>query len=80
MRQELLTVAELAGFMRVSLSTAYGLVHRAGFPAIRVGRQIRIPRDRLLTWVHERGGLSRPPRTTVSGTAPQTGARPVRPA
>ena len=51
MADQLLTVAELAGRLRVSKSTAYGLVREPGFPAVRIGRQIRIPTDELRAWL-----------------------------
>lgn len=38
-----LTVAEVAGIMRVSKMTVYRLVHNAELPAIRVGRSFRVP-------------------------------------
>ena len=38
-----LTVAEVAGLMRVSNMTVYRLVHSGELPAIRFGRSFRIP-------------------------------------
>lgn len=38
-----LTVAEVAGIMRVSKMTVYRLVHSAELPAVRVGRSFRVP-------------------------------------
>jgi excisionase family DNA binding protein len=38
-----LTVAEVAGAMRVSKMTVYRLVHSGELPAIRVGRSFRVP-------------------------------------
>lgn len=45
-----LTVREVANFMRVSRTTVYDLVHEGTVPSIPMGRQIRIPRVRFLTW------------------------------
>ncbi len=38
-----LTVAEVAGLMRVSKMTVYRLVHGGTLPAVRVGRSFRVP-------------------------------------
>jgi excisionase family DNA binding protein len=38
-----LTVAEVAGVMRVSKMTVYRMVHAGELPAIRVGRSFRVP-------------------------------------
>jgi excisionase family DNA binding protein len=37
-----LTVAEVAGMMRVSKMTVYRLVHNGELPAVRVGRSFRV--------------------------------------
>jgi excisionase family DNA binding protein len=38
-----LTVAEVAGVMRVSKMTVYRMVHSGELPAVRVGRSFRVP-------------------------------------
>jgi excisionase family DNA binding protein len=38
-----LTVAEVAGLMRVSKMTVYRLVHSGDLAAVRVGRSFRVP-------------------------------------
>ncbi len=38
-----LTVAEVAGIMRVSRMTVYRLVHSGELPAVRVGKSYRVP-------------------------------------
>lgn len=38
-----LTVAEVAGLMRVSKMTVYRLVHAGELPAVRFGRSYRVP-------------------------------------
>jgi excisionase family DNA binding protein len=40
---QFLTVAEVAGLMRVSKMTVYRLVHGGDLPAVRVGRSFRVP-------------------------------------
>lgn len=39
---DFLTVAEVAGVMRVSKMTVYRLVHSGELPAVRVGRSFRV--------------------------------------
>ena len=51
-----LTVDEAAAVARVARSTIYELSHAEGFPAVRFGRAIRIPRDSFLRWIEQRAG------------------------
>ena len=46
-----LTPKEVAEELRISLPVVYQLCNRADFPAIRVGRAIRIPRVGLESWL-----------------------------
>jgi excisionase family DNA binding protein len=48
---DLLTVRELAARLRIGSQTAYRLCKTAGFPASRVGGQIRIPVEALEEWL-----------------------------
>ncbi|CAJ1585622.1 helix-turn-helix domain-containing protein [[Mycobacterium] wendilense] len=41
-KAQFLTVAEVAGLMRVSKMTVYRLVHNGELPAVRVGRSFRV--------------------------------------
>jgi excisionase family DNA binding protein len=47
----ILTVEEVRRALRLSRAKAYELVHRQGFPAIRFGRTIRVPRDAFIRWL-----------------------------
>ena len=38
----------------VSQSSAYELMHQDGFPSMRIGKRILIPRDRFLEWLDRR--------------------------
>ncbi len=56
MEQELplvMRVADVQRALMISRLKAYELVHQAGFPAVRIGRAIRIPRDAFIRWLHE---------------------------
>lgn len=43
-------VQEILGVSRV---VAYELTHRRGFPVVRIGRCIRVPRDAFLRWLEQ---------------------------
>jgi excisionase family DNA binding protein len=47
----LLTVRDLAALLNIGRNNAYEMCHRPGFPAIRLGKQVRIPRDALMRWL-----------------------------
>ena len=44
----LLTVKEAAALMRIGRDTTYALVAHRRIPCVKLGKQIRIPRDALL--------------------------------
>ena len=54
-----LTVAETAALLSVSEPTVYELVHREGFPSLRIGRAWRISRAGLETWVAKQAAQTR---------------------
>jgi excisionase family DNA binding protein len=51
-----LTILDLQKVLGISRVMAYELVHRQGFPAVRIGRCIRVPRESLLKWLYSQGG------------------------
>ena len=44
------TVAKLLG---ISQSSGYELMHEKGFPAIKIGSRIVVPRDKLIAWLED---------------------------
>ncbi|TWH73302.1 excisionase family DNA binding protein [Modestobacter roseus] len=48
-----LTVAEVAGIMRVSKMTVYRLVHGGELAAVRVGRSFRVPEPAVRAYLAE---------------------------
>jgi len=50
---EVLTVDEAAELLRVDRRTVYSMIKRKKIPARRLGRVIRIPKQKLLTWLAE---------------------------
>ena len=47
------TVAQVLG---VSISSAYELMHEMGFPALRIGSRIVVPKEKFRRWVETRAG------------------------
>ena len=52
---EMMTVPELAQYLRISKPTAYALVNEGKIPSARFGRQIRIYRGDVLEMCHKAG-------------------------
>jgi excisionase family DNA binding protein len=48
-----LTVAEVAGIMRVSKMTVYRLVQSGAMPAVRVGRSYRVPEKAVRDYLRD---------------------------
>ena len=53
-----LTVEEAAKLLGVSRIKGYELAHSEGFPAMRLGRKLLIPRDRFLAWIDQQAGTA----------------------
>lgn len=49
--QNFMTVAEVAGVMRVSKMTVYRLLHSGEVESIRVGRSFRIPEQSVVAYL-----------------------------
>ena len=47
----MLSVAEVAAVLGISRAGAYELVHGNGFPALKIGSRIVVPRDKFLAWI-----------------------------
>ena len=47
------TVAKVLG---VSPSSGYELIHEPGFPVLRVGSRIVVPKEKCIQWMEERTG------------------------
>lgn len=52
--QEILTMQDIARYLRISRSAAYELAHKQGFPALVLGRKIRVRRESFLSWLDEK--------------------------
>ena len=49
--------AEMAAkLLGVSISSMYELMHEKGFPVLRIGSRLVIPKEKLQAWVEQRIG------------------------
>lgn len=46
----------IAGILGVSPSSAYELLHEKGFPALRIGSRLVVPKEKFQQWVEEHLG------------------------
>ena len=46
-------VAQVLG---VSISTAYEVMHEPGFPVLRVGSRMVVPKEKFIQWAEEQSG------------------------
>ena len=49
---------EVAAVLRISKSKVYELAQRESFPAIRIGKRVVIPRDKLIQWMNAQAEVS----------------------
>ena len=58
-KSNLMTIEEVAEYLRVHPSTVYRLVRQGALPAVKIGKQWRVDRETLAQWLREkatRGG------------------------
>ena len=48
-----LTAPEVGEVLGISRAAAYELVRSAGFPHMKIGSRILIPRDKFIRWIDE---------------------------
>ena len=46
-----LTVPEVGNVLGISRAKAYDLARSEGFPSMRIGTRILVPRDKLIRWI-----------------------------
>ena len=51
-----LNAATVARVLGVSPSSGYELMHEQGFPSLRIGSRIVIPKEAFIRWVEEHTG------------------------
>ena len=47
----MLNADKMAKYLEISRAGAYELMHSEGFPLIRIGKRMIVPRDKFLEWV-----------------------------
>ena len=50
----MLTVMDVAAVLGISRTGAYELVQREGFPSMKIGARIIVPKEQFIQWVRER--------------------------
>ena len=50
----MLTVEQAAEYLQVGRTKIYDLTHQDGFPALRLGSRIVIPKDLFLEWINDK--------------------------
>lgn len=60
MENEMITVKEIAKYLRLSLPTTYKLVNSGTIPHVKVGCRYIIPRDGFMHWLSQNytGGVN----------------------
>ena len=53
-----LNAREAAQVLRISKSKVYDLARTESFPAIRIGKRVVIPRDKLIQWMNNQAEVS----------------------
>lgn len=48
-----LTAPEVGEVLGISRAAAYELVRSKGFPSMRIGTRILVPKDKLIRWIDE---------------------------
>lgn len=51
-----LRAEDIAQVLGISRAHAYTLMHAEGFPTIRIGKRMIVPRDQFLQWMIEQAG------------------------
>ena len=54
----LITVEEAARILRISRGKAYGMAATGELPVVKMGRSVRVRRDRLDAWLDARSTVS----------------------
>lgn len=72
---EILTVYEVARFLRVPKSTVYKLARVGQIPASKIGKHWRFTRSEIRTWIHDRSRRSSPLSGSKTGRSEATEGR-----
>ena len=53
LNNEVFTVKDLCSLLKISKNTAYDLIHSGAIRYIKIGRQIRIPRESVVRFLNK---------------------------
>ena len=53
-----LNAATVAKVLGIAPSSSYELMHEKGFPSLRIGSRLIVPKEKFRTWVEEKTGGS----------------------
>lgn len=48
-----LNAKAVANLLGISAASCYELMHEKGFPTLRIGSRIVVPRDKLIVWIEK---------------------------
>ena len=57
----MLSVPEMSAALDISRAGAYELVQTVGFPALKIGSRIVVPKDKLRAWIDANSGTETEP-------------------
>ena len=46
-----LSAEDVAQVLGISRANAYALMHSKGFPTIKIGKRMTVPKDKLIEWI-----------------------------
>jgi len=49
-----LSAEDVAQVLGISRANAYTLMHSKGFPTIKIGKRMTVPKDKLIEWIQTR--------------------------
>jgi excisionase family DNA binding protein len=49
-----LSADDVAQVLGISRANAYELMHSEGFPTLRIGKRMTVPKDKLIEWIQTR--------------------------
>lgn len=48
-----LSAEDVAQVLGISRANAYNLMHSKGFPTIKIGKRMTVPKDKLIEWIDD---------------------------
>ena len=48
-----LSAEDVSQVLGISRANAYALMHSKGFPTLKIGKRMTVPKDKLITWMEK---------------------------